>query len=105
MLYAPEQHEPLSDVPWNAARARAAIHAIVADADQAYDPKAFWLANDWDGYQAVLPMKNVYCGAGGVGWALDRLRAPSSSGTPGRWRAKKRAPAFVTVRPETDTRS
>jgi hypothetical protein len=81
VLYAPELHEPLSDVPWDAARARAAIHAIVADIDQAYDPNDFWPANDWDGYQAVLPMKNIYCGAGGVAWGLERLRASGHAET------------------------
>ena len=30
MLYAPERHEPLTDVTWDAARARDAIQAIVA---------------------------------------------------------------------------
>ena len=75
MLYAPELHEPLSDIPWDAARAHAAIQAIVADAERVYDPKDFWPADEWDGYQAVLPMKNIYCGAGGVCWGLERLRA------------------------------
>jgi hypothetical protein len=74
VLYAPELHEPLSGVPWDAERARAAIHAIVADIDQAYDAKTFWPAHEWDGYQAALPMKNLYVGAGGLAWGLDRLR-------------------------------
>jgi hypothetical protein len=74
VLYAPELHEPLTDAPWDAARAREAIRAIVADADRAYDADDFWPVNEWDGYEATLPMKNVYVGAGGLAWALDRLR-------------------------------
>ncbi|MDX6386477.1 MAG: hypothetical protein QOD85_279, partial [Gaiellaceae bacterium] len=81
MLYAPELHEPLADVTWDAARARDAIHAIVADIDQAYDPQDFWPANEWDGYQSALPMKDLYCGAGGVGWGLERLRASGHAET------------------------
>jgi lantibiotic modifying enzyme len=81
VLHAPELHEPLSDVTWEAARARDAIHAIVADADRAYDPKEFWPAHDWDCYQAALPMQNLYVGAGGVTWALDRLRRSSHAET------------------------
>ncbi len=50
MLYAAELHEPLTDAPWDAARARQAIRAIVADADRAYDPESFSPASEWDGY-------------------------------------------------------
>ena len=81
MLYAPELHEPLSGVPWSAARARDAIHAIVADVDRVYDPQDFWPAHEWDGYEAALPMKNLYCGAGGVCWALSRLRDSGHAAT------------------------
>jgi lantibiotic modifying enzyme len=75
VLYAPELHEPLTDAPWDAERARAALHAIVAGTDRAYDPEGFWPANDWDAYEATLPLKNLYAGAGGIAWALARLRA------------------------------
>ena len=81
MLYARELHEPLSDMLWDATHARDAIRAIVADVDQAYDPNDFWPANDWDAYQAALPMKNIYCGAGGVCWGLERLRAGGHAAT------------------------
>ena len=33
MLYRPEAFEPLTDEPWEEARVRSAIKAIVADAD------------------------------------------------------------------------
>ena len=74
MLYAPELHEPLTDVAWDAARAGEAIRAIVTDHDRIYDPNTFWPANDWDAPQAALPMKNLFVGAGGLAWGLDRLR-------------------------------
>ena len=74
MLYPAEAHDRLTDAQWDEGRAREAIRAIVADACATYDPDAFWPAHEWDGWQATLPMKNLYCGAAGVAWALDALR-------------------------------
>jgi hypothetical protein len=74
VLYAPELHEPLTDVQWDADRARAAIRAIVADLDHAYDTQNFWPAEEWDAYDASLPLTDLFVGAAGVVWALDRLR-------------------------------
>ncbi len=75
MLYAPELHEPLTDASWNERVVREAIRSIVGDACLAYDPRSFWPANDWDSFEATLPMKTVYTGAGGIAWGLARLRA------------------------------
>jgi hypothetical protein len=74
VLYGPELHEPLTNASWDAERARKAIRAIVADADRAYDAEGFWAAQEWDAYEARLPLKNLFVGAGGLAWALDRLR-------------------------------
>ena len=74
VLYRPESFEPLTDEDWNEARVRGAIAAIVSDADETYDPQSFWPANEWDAWQAATPLKNLYCGAAGVVWALDALR-------------------------------
>ncbi len=74
MLYARELHEPLTETPWSEAHAREAIQAIVAGTEHAYSPETFWPAHEWDGYRAAQPMKNVYVGAAGVVWALNRLR-------------------------------
>lgn len=74
MLYRPEAFEPLTAEPWDAARARAAIRAIVADAGSAFDADALWPADDWDGWRTPLPLKSLYVGAAGVIWALDTLR-------------------------------
>jgi hypothetical protein len=74
VLYAAELHQPLTETPWNEPHVRDAIRAIVAEADAAYDPETLWPAHEWDGWQAALPLKNVYVGAAGVAWALDVLR-------------------------------
>ncbi len=64
----------MTDEPWDEARARDGIAAIVADADDAFDPDVLWPAHEWDGWHAALPLKNLYVGAAGVVWALDDLR-------------------------------
>ena len=74
MLYSPDEFEPLTDEPWDDERVRAAIRAIVADADAAFDPAGLWPANEWDAWGSTPPVKDLYCGAGGVIWALDALR-------------------------------
>jgi hypothetical protein len=67
----PEQFQPLGEEEWDEERVRAAIRAIVADADAALDPDGLSRAHEWDGWQAALPLKNLYVGAAG-----------SSSGAP-----------------------
>jgi Lanthionine synthetase C-like protein len=74
VLYDPAAFEPLTEDPWDEARARDGIEAIVADIDAAFDPDGLWPAHEWDGWQAALPMKNLYVGAAGVVWALADLR-------------------------------
>jgi lanthionine synthetase-like protein len=74
VLYEPAQFEPLTEEPWDPARIEDAIAAIVADADAAFDPDALWPAHEWDGWEAPLPLKNLYVGAAGAIWALDALR-------------------------------
>ena len=75
MLYRPEAFEPLTEEPWNGARVRDAIREIVADTDDALrGPRLLWRADDWDGWHATSPMKNLYVGAAGVLFALDELR-------------------------------
>jgi len=79
MLYDPARFEPPIDEPWRPARVEDAIAAIVADADATFDPDALWPAHEWDGWQAALPMKNLYVGAAGVIWALAALRPHAES--------------------------
>jgi hypothetical protein len=74
VLYDPDSFETLADEPWNEERVRDGIAAIVADADAAFEPDTLWPAQEWDGFNAPLPLKNLYVGAAGVIWALDELR-------------------------------
>ena len=74
MLYDARAFGPLTDEPWDEARIRDGIAAIVADADAAFDPAALWPAHEWDGWSAPLPLKNLYVGAAGMVFALDDLR-------------------------------
>jgi hypothetical protein len=74
MLFSPEAHEPLVDEPWSADRARAAIAAIVADAESAFDDG--WPLHAEDAEPDDDPAKQfrtVYMGGAGVVDALCRL--------------------------------
>jgi hypothetical protein len=75
VLYQREAFQPLTETPWDDARVRDAIRRIVADVDAAYDADALWPADEWDGWQAATPMKNLYVGAAGVIHGLDVLRS------------------------------
>ena len=74
MLSDPAAFERLTDEPWSEAGARDGIAAIVADVDAAFDPDALWPPHEWDAWEAVLPLKNLYVGAAGVVFGLDELR-------------------------------
>jgi hypothetical protein len=74
MLYSPEAHEPLTDEGWSAERARAAIAAIVADAESAFDDG--WLLHPEDAEPNDDPatrFRTVYVGGAGVVHALHAL--------------------------------
>lgn len=73
MLFRPEAFEALTDAPWDEGRVRDAIGAIVAEADNVFDPEQLWPADEWDAWTSPLPLKNLYVGAAGVIWAMDRL--------------------------------
>jgi Lanthionine synthetase C-like protein len=75
VLYTPELFEPLTDTQWDAERATGRIREIVADTERALrGPKLMWKADAWDGWHGTSPMKNLYVGAAGVVWGLDRLQ-------------------------------
>jgi hypothetical protein len=93
MLYDPARFEPLTDVPWDEGRVRESIRRLVARIDEAFDPETLWPAHEWDAWQTATPLKNLYVGAAGVLWALDRLRARSDAET----RLDLRAAAEVTL--------
>jgi hypothetical protein len=73
VLYRPDWHEELTDRAWDEAWVRDAVAALAADATRTYDPDTFWPADEWDAWGSELPLTDVYCGAAGVVWALDRL--------------------------------
>ena len=72
MLFSPEAHEPLLEESWNAERVRAAIRAIVADAEDAFDDGWPTHPLDDDGDLPARP-RTVYLGGAGVVDALRRL--------------------------------
>src|SRR5687768_4217272 len=76
MLFSPESHEPLAGEAWDEDRVRTAIRAVVADAEDAFDPDALWPALEgWDTRgDAKLPLTRLYGGGAGVLFALDVLR-------------------------------
>jgi lantibiotic modifying enzyme len=79
MLYDPALHEPLTDRAWDEEWVRDAIAALVRDAGETYDEASFWPAQEWDAFDAPLPLTDLYCGASGVVWALDALRPVAES--------------------------
>jgi hypothetical protein len=74
MLFTPEAHEVLTDEPWSAERARAAIVSIVADTESAFDDG--WSTHPQDVVaddDASTRFRTVHCGGAGVVDALHRL--------------------------------
>ena len=74
MLFTPEAHEVLADEPWNAERVRAAIAAIVVDAEDRFHDG--WPAHPrdlLDDEDPAVRRRTVYEGGAGVVAALDRL--------------------------------
>jgi hypothetical protein len=73
VLFQPEAHEALADLPWNVEHARAAITAIVDDAEGAFDDG--WTMHPLD-QEAELPgtrLRTLYLGGAGVVDAFRRL--------------------------------
>lgn len=88
MLFDPAGHEALIDRPWSESRARAAIAAIVEDAERAFDPGALWPAHPRDEDEGPLPaVTSAYLGASGVIWALDELERAGAADLRRTWAA------------------
>jgi hypothetical protein len=88
VLFDPAAHEPLADRPWSEPGARAAIAAIVEDAEAAFDPDALWPAHPRDEDEGPLPaVTSVYLGASGVIWALDELERSGAADLRRGWAA------------------
>jgi len=73
VLFDPASHEPLVETPWSESRARAAIGAIVTDAESAFDEESLWPPHPLDDEVASADALALYLGASGVIWALDEL--------------------------------
>jgi hypothetical protein len=74
VLFTPEAHEPITDEPWSADRARTAIASIVADAEGAFDDG--WSTHPLDADnedEARKRFRTLYLGGAGVVAALHRL--------------------------------
>ena len=73
-LFDPASHEPLAGRPWNEGDARAAIAAIVADAEGAFDGESLWPAHPVDlGDGPLDRVASLFLGAAGVIFALHAL--------------------------------
>lgn len=73
MLYEADRHEPLADVPWDEARARAAVRAIAADMERALGAGDGWPPHPLDDDKATAPHHSLYLGASGALWSLWHL--------------------------------
>jgi len=73
MLFQPDLHETITEVPWSAAAIRAAIAAIVDDAESAFEDG--WLIHPADAGEGDdgKRFRTVYLGGAGVVAALHRL--------------------------------
>jgi Lanthionine synthetase C-like protein len=75
-LYDPHAHEPLTETAWDAARAHAAIGAIVAETERAFAHESLWEPHPLDEDDDEPPLgrtRTLYLGAAGVIWALHAL--------------------------------
>lgn len=73
LAYDPARHAPLSEADWSPDAARAAIQAIVGDAEARFDPERYWPAHPMeDG--APDGSTGLYFGAVGVLWAMAFLQ-------------------------------
>jgi Lanthionine synthetase C-like protein len=72
LLFSPAAHEQLTNTPWDAAKARDAVAAIVTDAEQAFDDG--WRVHPLDENEYTPPRpRTLYLGGAGVVAALHRL--------------------------------
>ncbi len=73
-LFEPARHEALRGEPWNEAAARAAVRELADIAYAAFDPDRGWPAHPLDDPGAPDEhFHMLYCGSGGVVWALEYL--------------------------------
>lgn len=83
-LHDPARHEALAAAPWHESAARAAMARIAAAALAEFRPGLGWLSHPLDEPQVPdQHEQHLYCGAGGVVWALRWLaRAGATPAAP-----------------------
>jgi hypothetical protein len=106
VLWDPDRHESITDEPWDDEVARAAIRALAADAERAFDDTTLWPSHPLDGpAEGGGPRTSLYCGASGVAWALDQLYRRGEITFARDWRAEARRFVDIYVAsPETGER-
>lgn len=88
MLVDPAAHERVTSAPWDPQLIRAAIRAIAADAEAAFDDVRLWPAHPRDLREGPLEaVTSLYLGASGVIWALDDLRRRGAADLKRDWAA------------------
>jgi lanthionine synthetase-like protein len=78
MLFSPSEHEAITSAAWDEDTVRAAVRAIVAETERAFDPSSLWPMHPRDidyGGIDVYMTHGVWSGAAGVLWALHHLAA------------------------------
>jgi hypothetical protein len=79
-LYDLARHEPLATQAWDAARAQAVIHELVADIEDAIEPGCTWPWHELDTRDPTRPRhRSLYMGAAGVLWALWYLEGEGAA--------------------------
>ena len=74
-LHDPARHEALTTTPWSERAAREAVARIAGDALRTFTPDALWPAHPLDDPDPSDASRlDLYCGAGGMVWALQHLR-------------------------------
>ena len=75
MLYDPQRHEPLGDVPWDERGARDWIARYAEHAQSTFSREHRWPTHPRDAGNDIgdTPCPMLYFGAAGVIWALDHL--------------------------------
>lgn len=87
-LIDPNAHEPVTESPWDADRARAAVAAIVSSTETAFDPDGLWPPHPLDEEDDEPPLAHVaslYLGASGVIWTLHALERAGLAETQRDW--------------------
>jgi hypothetical protein len=87
-LVDPDAHEPVTDAPWDAARARTAVAAIASETEASFDPDGLWPPHPLDEEDDEPPLARVaslYLGASGVIWALHALERAGLAETRRDW--------------------